>query len=39
MASLGATAAGSTPDQLAERIKAELAKWAKVVKEAGIVVE
>lgn len=39
MSSLGASAGGSTPEQLAERIKTELAKWAKVVKSAGIVVD
>jgi len=39
MSGLGATPAGSTPGQLGERIKTELAKWATVVKEAGIVVD
>lgn len=32
----GAEAQGSTPEQFAAYIKSELAKWAKVVKEAGI---
>ena len=32
----GSEAVGSTPQQLAARIKTERAKWAKVIKEAGI---
>jgi tripartite-type tricarboxylate transporter receptor subunit TctC len=32
----GSEAAGSTPQQLAAHIKAERARWAKVIKEAGI---
>jgi tripartite-type tricarboxylate transporter receptor subunit TctC len=34
--SLGAQPLGSTPEQLAERMKTESARWAKVVKTAGI---
>jgi tripartite-type tricarboxylate transporter receptor subunit TctC len=34
-----ATVVGSTPDALAAHVKAELAKWEPVVKEAGIQVE
>ena len=33
---LGVTLVGSTPQQLADTQKADLAKWAKVVKDAGI---
>jgi len=33
---LGADAAGSSPGQLAAFLKTEMAKWAKVVKAAGI---
>ena len=36
LAALGADPVGSTPDQLAAFIKTEMAKWAKVVKAAGI---
>jgi tripartite-type tricarboxylate transporter receptor subunit TctC len=32
----GADPVGSTPDQFAARLKAEIAKWAKVIREAGI---
>lgn len=34
----GAEAVGSTPDEFATHIKAETAKWAKVVKESGATV-
>jgi tripartite-type tricarboxylate transporter receptor subunit TctC len=33
VSSQGATATGSTPEQLAERIKAELTTWPKIVKQ------
>ena len=33
---LGVTLVGSTPQQLAETQKADLAKWGKVIREAGI---
>lgn len=33
---LGVTLVGSTPQQLADTQKADLAKWAKVIKDAGI---
>jgi tripartite-type tricarboxylate transporter receptor subunit TctC len=32
----GSEPVGSTPQQLAATIKAERAKWAKVIKQAGI---
>ena len=35
LAGLGASAVGSSPDALAEHVKAELAKWAPVVKASG----
>jgi tripartite-type tricarboxylate transporter receptor subunit TctC len=37
--SLGVEALGTTPEQFAEHIRRELAKWAKVIKTAGIRVE
>ena len=36
VAGLGAESVGSTPEQFAVYIKAEIAKWAKVIKEAGV---
>jgi len=33
---LGVTLVGSTPQQLAATQKTDLAKWAKVIKEAGV---
>jgi len=36
---LGATPVGSTPDQFGEKIRAELRKWAPIVKAAGIKVQ
>jgi tripartite-type tricarboxylate transporter receptor subunit TctC len=36
MADLGAEAIGSTPAELAAFLKAEIAKWAEVVKTANI---
>jgi tripartite-type tricarboxylate transporter receptor subunit TctC len=33
---LGVTLVGSTPQQLADTQKADLAKWAKVIKDAGV---
>jgi tripartite-type tricarboxylate transporter receptor subunit TctC len=35
----GGFATGGTPEQLAERIRADIAKWSKVVRAAGIKVE
>ena len=32
---VGASTVGSTPEKLAEHVKAELAKWAPVVKASG----
>jgi tripartite-type tricarboxylate transporter receptor subunit TctC len=39
MESRGAEAATSTPEEFAAYIKKDLAKWARVVKEAGITAE
>ena len=39
LAQMGAEAVGDTPEQFAVFIKAEIAKWAKVVQAAGIQVE
>ena len=36
LAAEGSEAVGSTPQQLAAHIKAERARWAKVIKDAGI---
>jgi tripartite-type tricarboxylate transporter receptor subunit TctC len=36
MAQFSATIVGSTPDQLSDHVKAELAKWAPIVKSSGI---
>jgi tripartite-type tricarboxylate transporter receptor subunit TctC len=36
LAADGSEAVGSTPQQLADRMKLEMVKWAKVVKAAGI---
>lgn len=38
-ADLGADAIGSTPEELAAFLRAEMAKWAEVVKAANIKVE
>jgi tripartite-type tricarboxylate transporter receptor subunit TctC len=35
----GGVAVGGTPEQLAERIKADIAKWGKVVRTAGVKIE
>ena len=35
----GGVAAGGTPEQLAERIKADIAKWGKVARTAGVRIE
>ena len=39
LATLGAQPAGGTPDQFAAVIRADTAKWSKVVKESGISTE
>jgi tripartite-type tricarboxylate transporter receptor subunit TctC len=39
LATLGADGVGSSPDEFAAFVRAELRKWAKVVREAGIKVE
>lgn len=39
MAEFSATIVGSTPEELATHVKAEIAKWTPVVKEANITVE
>jgi tripartite-type tricarboxylate transporter receptor subunit TctC len=36
LASIGAEPVGGTPEQFAETIKADTARWATVVKEANI---
>jgi tripartite-type tricarboxylate transporter receptor subunit TctC len=36
LAGQGVTVAGGTPEQFADHIKAEFAKWAKVIADAGI---
>jgi tripartite-type tricarboxylate transporter receptor subunit TctC len=36
MAAEGSEAVGSTPQQLAAHIKSEHARWAKVIRDAGI---
>jgi tripartite-type tricarboxylate transporter receptor subunit TctC len=36
---IGAEPAGSTPEELGAKVKSELARMAKVVKEAGIVAQ
>jgi tripartite-type tricarboxylate transporter receptor subunit TctC len=38
-ADLGADAIGSTPDELAVFLRAEMVKWAEVVKAANIKIE
>jgi tripartite-type tricarboxylate transporter receptor subunit TctC len=35
LADVGASVVGSTPEELAEHVKAEMAKWAPVVKASG----
>ena len=39
VANHGATAAGSTPEQLNERIRNEITLWTKVVKQSGLAIE
>jgi len=39
MFSLGMQVAGSTPDELGALVKSDIAKWSKVIKEAGVRVE
>jgi tripartite-type tricarboxylate transporter receptor subunit TctC len=36
MASLGMEVAGSTPEELGALVKSDIAKWGKVIKEAGV---
>jgi tripartite-type tricarboxylate transporter receptor subunit TctC len=36
MVALGAQPVGSTPDEFAAFIKAEMARWGKIIKEKGI---
>jgi tripartite-type tricarboxylate transporter receptor subunit TctC len=36
LAAVGFEAVGSTPAEFDERVKAEIAKWAKVIRDAGI---
>jgi len=36
MAHEGADPVGSTPEQFAARVQAEIAKWGKVIRDAGI---
>ena len=38
-ASLGATPVGSTPEELGAHVRAELARWTKVIKAGNITVE
>jgi len=38
-AQLGATVVGSTPDELAAHLKAEMERWGPIIKAAGIKVE
>jgi tripartite-type tricarboxylate transporter receptor subunit TctC len=39
LATLGAEGVGSSPDEFRAFVKAEITKWARVVKEAGLKVE
>jgi len=39
LTSQGGEAAGTTPDQFAAYIKSEIARWARMVKETGIMLE
>ena len=39
LATLGAEGVGNTPDEFRAFVKAEIVKWARVVKEAGLKVE
>ena len=36
LANAGSEAVGGTPEQFAARVKAEVARWGKVIKDAGI---
>ena len=38
-AALGIEPVGNTPEQFAQQIRADLARWEKVVKQAGIKVD
>ena len=38
-ATLGIEPVGNTPEQFAQQIRADLARWEKVVKQAGIKVD
>jgi tripartite-type tricarboxylate transporter receptor subunit TctC len=39
LATLGFSPVGSTPEEFAAQIKADIEKWSKVVREAGIKIE
>ena len=39
MVSLGMEVAGSTPEELGALVKSDIAKWSKVIKEAGVRVD
>jgi tripartite-type tricarboxylate transporter receptor subunit TctC len=39
LAALGFSAVGSTPEEFAGQIKADIEKWSKVVRDAGIKIE
>ena len=39
MKAFSATVVGSTPEALADHVKAEIAKWTPVVKEAGVSID
>jgi tripartite-type tricarboxylate transporter receptor subunit TctC len=39
LAALGFSAVGSTPEEFAAQIKADIEKWSKVVRDAGIKIE
>jgi tripartite-type tricarboxylate transporter receptor subunit TctC len=39
LATLGFSPVGSTPEEFAAQIKADIEKWSKVVRDAGIKIE